>query len=616
MKNSLSLYISTQNGTGSLSANQILLTGLFKAGYFVGSKNIFPSNIAGLATQYFIRWSDADYLCSLQTQADYLLNIHLPLLDEDLLKIKKGGILIIDSDYEDILKNSSNYPLIKENQIPVVKIPYKEILKNIDAKAPIKKLLKNIISISFLSKIINLDDQLMQKVLEEKFHGAILDLNKMTFQLGVKEAERQIKNNNIAVAVSISPIAKNKELKNKGHSLLIDGNTSAAMGIVTAGCQVFSWYPITPSTSIAENLKTFCEQNAKADTFSIVQSEDELSAVSMVIGAGWAGARAATATSGPGLSLMAEALGYAYFAEIPLVVCDVQRMGPSTGLPTKTSQGDLSFATQLSHGDCQSIILFPSNPKDCFEMHYQSFDIANDLQTPILILSDLDIGMNLQSCPDFSYPTTELQMGKLSHLQTKDLKNWQRYDDVDQDFIPIRSIPGSLQPYFTRGTGHNVKGDYSEKPQDFSKLLKRLHSKYQSCLKITPPPLITKTKNINKKTIQLIAYGSTHQIIKESQEQLELQNYSVEYLKIQSYPLHTGIIKSFLQDIKIPCFVIEQNASGQMKNLLLQALPEYARKLISITHYNGLPIDSDNVTKKITKTLNEKNYYEANYENI
>lgn len=596
MKTSTSLYISTQNGTGSLSANQILLTGLFKAGYFVGSKNIFPSNIAGLATQYFLRWSNADYLCSFQTQSNYLLNNHLPLLNEDLLQIKNKGTLIIDSDYEEILKNSPNYHLVKQNQIKVIQIPYKDILKTIDAKAPIKKLLKNIISVSFLSEVFNLNNELMNTVLEEKFDGAILQLNKATFKLGVKEAKKQIQNHNIV------QIAKTKEAKNKEHSLLMDGNTGAAMGMLTAGCQVFSWYPITPSTSIAENIKKFSTQ-LKTNTFSITQSEDELSAISMTVGAGWAGARAATATSGPGLSLMAEALGYAYFAEIPLVVCDVQRMGPSTGLPTKTSQGDLSFATQLSHGDCQSIILFPSNPEECFKMHYQAFDLANYLQTPILILSDLDVGMNLQSCPEFSYPTTELQTGKLSHIQEKDLKNWQPYADPDQDFIPIRSIPGSLQPYLTRGSGHNQKGDYSEKPQDFSKLLTRLHSKYKSSLKITPPPVVVKTKSINEKCIQLMAYGSTHQIIKEAQEQLELQGYSMEYLKIQSYPLHVDIIKSFLKDSSKPCFIIEQNASGQMKNLITQVLPEHAHQFTSITHYNGLPIDAVSVTKKITEHL-------------
>ncbi|MBE8222082.1 MAG: 2-oxoacid:acceptor oxidoreductase subunit alpha, partial [Bdellovibrionales bacterium] len=465
---------------------------------------------------------------------------------------------------------------------------------NIDTKAPIKKLLKNIISISFLSEIFNLDNEVMRAVLKEKFDGDILQLNQSAFKLGIKEAKKQIQNNNII------QISKTKNA-NKKHPLLIDGNTGAAIGMLTAGCQVFSWYPITPSTSIAENLKKI--KPYSKNTMSITQSEDELSAVSMVVGAGWAGARAATATSGPGLSLMSEALGYAYFAEVPLVVCDVQRMGPSTGLPTKTSQGDLSFATQLSHGDCQSIILFPSNPEECFKMNYQSFDIANYLQTPILILSDLDIGMNIQSCPEFSYPESKLETGKLSHIQKKELKNWQRYDDPDKDFIPIRSIPGSLHPYLTRGTGHNKKGDYSEDPKDFSKLLKRLHLKYKSCLKITPPPVVTKTKNSDKKCIQLIAYGSTDQIITEVTEKLKLQGYFAEYLKIQSYPLHTDIIKDFLKDNNKNCFIIEQNASGQMKNLITQVLPEYANQFTGITHYNGLPIDADSVTKKIMENL-------------
>ncbi|MBE8162881.1 MAG: hypothetical protein HAW63_02720 [Bdellovibrionaceae bacterium] len=590
-----SLFISTQNGTGSLSANQILLTGLFKAGHFVGSKNIFPSNIAGLATQYFLRWSNVEHLCGFQTQSNYLLNIHLPTLNEDLLKIKNEGVLIIDSDYTDILKNSPNYFLIKKHKISVVKIPYKDILKNIEAKAPIKKLLKNIISTSFLSEVFNIDNALMQSVLKEKFTDDILQVNKKAFVLGLKEAKKQIQAGNIV------QLPKEKTLQNKKHSLLIDGNIGAAMGILTAGCQVFSWYPITPSTSVAENIKTLNAQ-LKTNSCLTMQSEDELSAISMTIGAGWAGARAATATSGPGLSLMAEALGYAYFAEIPLVVGDVQRMGPSTGLPTKTSQGDLCFAAQISHGDCQSIILLPSNPEECFTMNYQAFDIAHNLQTPVLILSDLDIGMNLQSCGDISYPSTELQNGKLSHTQPR-VKNWEPYADPDKDYVPIRSLPGSLQAYLTRGTGHNQKGDYSEDPENFSKLLKRLRLKYQSCLKITPPPVITKTNIPSERGVQIIAYGSTDQIIKEVQEQLQLQNCSVEYLKIQSYPLHTDIMQSFLKNSSKPCFIIEQNISGQMKQLITQALPEYASQFTSITHYNGLPIDACSVTKQIIESL-------------
>lgn len=598
MHKSTSLYISTQNGTGSLSANQILLTVIFKTGYFTSSKNLFPSNIAGLPTQFFIRWSDKEHLCSFETKSDYLLNIHLPLLNEDLLKIKDNGTFFIDSDYLEVLKNSPNYQVIKEKNIALIQIPYKQILSKIEAKAPIKKLLKNIIAISFLSEIFNLSTQIMHMVLEEKFEGKVLELNKLAFKLGQIEVKKQIQED------KIKQYAHPKVLKkNNAHSLLIDGNTSAALGLVTAGCQFFSWYPITPSTSIAENLKKLQSQIAlDKKTHSITQSEDELSAISMAIGAGWTGARAATATSGPGLSLMAEALGYAYFAEIPLVVCDVQRMGPSTGLPTKTSQGDLSFATQISHGDCQSIILLPSNPKECFEMHYQSFDIANTLQTPILILSDLDIGMNIQSCPELSYPCNNLEAGKLSHIQNADLKNWKRYADPDQNFIPIRSLPGSLEPYFTRGTGHNQKGDYSEKPEDYKQLLERLHNKHKKSLTLTPSPVITNTTQSTKTCIQIIAYGSTHQIIQEIQENLESEYY-IEYLKIRSYPLHTNIIQSFLKKNDTPCFIIEQNASGQMKNLLTQHLPEYAKNFTSITHYNGLPIDAHNITKDIKHNL-------------
>lgn len=599
MQKSTSLYISTQNGTGSLSANQILLTALFKSGYFTSSKNLFPSNIAGLATQYFIRWSNVEHLCSFQIKSDYLLNIHLPLLNEDLLKIKDNGTLIIDAAYSEILPSFPNYFLIAKKNIQILSIPYKELLLNIKTKAPIKKLLKNIISISFLSEMFNIDISVINAVLEERFQGKILDLNKISFDMGRREAQKYIQEK------KIKPIIHPENLKNNNnHSLLTDGNTSAALGVVTAGCQFFSWYPITPSTSMAENIKKLQNQLAlNKKTHLVTQSEDELSAISMAIGASWTGARAATATSGPGLSLMAEALGYAYFAEIPLVVCDVQRMGPSTGLPTKTSQGDLSFALQLSHGDCQSIILLPSNPTECFEMHYQAFDIANHLQTPILILSDLDLGMNTQSCPEFSYPSSELNFGKLSHIQEKKLNNWQRYADPDKDFIPIRSLPGSLDPYFTRGTGHDQKGNYSENPENYQKLLTRLHSKTNTAINLTPPPIIITPKPNNKPCIQIIAYGSTDQIIQEVCENLN-SKYFVEYLKIRSCPLHKDIIKSFLKADTTPCFIIEQNASGQMKNLITQTLPEHYKNFISITHYNGLPIDSHNITQKIISKLN------------
>jgi 2-oxoglutarate ferredoxin oxidoreductase subunit alpha len=386
--------------------------------------------------------------------------------------------------------------------------------------------------------------------------------------------------------------------------IIIDGNAAAAMGAIFAGVTVVSWYPITPSSSVVEQLIGYLkryrvEKDGKAN-FAVVQAEDELAAIGMVLGAGWAGARAMTASSGPGISLMAEFAGLGYFAEIPGVIFDIQRTGPSTGLPTRTSQGDITFVAGLSHGDTKQILLLPGTVKECFDFAIQAFDLAEGLQTPIFVLSDLDLGMNNWMSEPFDYPEKPISRGKvLDAKQLEELGGFARYKDVDGDGIPYRTLPGTAHPsaaYFTRGSGKNQKAQYTERPEDYEYNMLRLVRKFETAKKMLPVPLVEGT---GSEKIGIIAFGSSHWAVIESRDQLQRESHiATDYLRVRAYPFTQEVDEFLARHERV--YVVEQNRDGQLLNLLKVDLdPTQVEKLRSVTHFNGLPLDARTVTEAI-----------------
>jgi 2-oxoglutarate ferredoxin oxidoreductase subunit alpha len=393
--------------------------------------------------------------------------------------------------------------------------------------------------------------------------------------------------------------------ENQGK-IIIDGNAAAALGCMFAGVTVVTWYPITPSTSLVEQLIDYLkEYRVGADgkaTFSVVQAEDELAAIGMVLGAGWAGARSMTSTSGPGISLMSEFVGLGYYAEIPGVIFDIQRVGPSTGLPTRTMQGDILKCAVLSHGDTRHILLLPSSVEECFTMAGEAFDLAERFQTPVFVLSDLDLGMNNWMAHPFSYPDKPLDRGKvLGEDDLKRLGGFARYKDVDGDGIPYRTLPGTDHPgagYFTRGSGHNEKAQYSERAPDYVRNMDRLAKKFETARKFVPGPVV---EIDGTSRIGIIAYGTSHWAVTESRDQLQKEyGIEVDYLRLRAYPFNRDVHDFIARHDTI--YVVEQNRDGQMRDLLkLDALPEQIAKLRSVLHYNGLPIDARSVTDEIVE---------------
>jgi 2-oxoglutarate ferredoxin oxidoreductase subunit alpha len=428
----------------------------------------------------------------------------------------------------------------------------------------------------------------------------VYDINFSAIEVGANYAREHLKNIKFPFST--------KELKNESSQLLIDGNSAAALGAVAGGCTFLSWYPITPSSSLAESFQDFAavtrDENQKENRTAVVQAEDELSAINMVIGAGWAGSRAMTATSGPGLSLMSEAAGLSYFAEVPAVIWDVQRAGPSTGLPTRTMQGDLQSAAHLSHGDTEHIVLLPANPQECFEFAQMAFDLSEELQTLVIVLSDLDLGMNLSMSPDFQLNSAPYKRGKvLSADALNSVEEFARYKDVDGDGIPYRTLPGTKHAkaaYFTRGTGHTEKATYSEDGENYHKMLARLKRKFQTAQKYLPAPITQQTKN----KIGIIAFGSSDFILPEVQSLLSQNKMPTDYLRVRSLPLNDSIA-DFLKTHET-IFVVEQNRDGQLKKLMAEKFIAHAIKLQSVLSYDGMPLAAEFVAAEINKKLEVK----------
>jgi len=594
MKKDINLLIGTVNGSGSQSANSILLKSLFNMGVPVGGKNIFPSNIAGLATWFSIR-ANRDGFVSFAESYDIVVCFNPETFEQDIKKVKSSGLVLYPKgrqyDSEKIPQDVISYA-----------IDFKTLVADLSKSIQVKKLLMNMVYVGVLAEVLGVSEKSLIQALKSQLKGKenLFSINESALEKG----RQWVKDLGITLP-QFSVDAKG--LSAMEDKVLLDGNRAGALGLVSAGATFASWYPITPSSSLAENFQDFCfqfRQNENGEhQYAILQSEDELSAIAMVAGAGWAGARAFTATSGPGVSLMAECIGLMYFAEIPGVIWNVQRMGPSTGLPTRTSQGDLMACAYASHGDSRHPVLIPGTPAECFEMAHDAFDLAEGFQSLVFVLSDLDLGMNSWMSDRPKAHTKKLDRGKV--LNAKDLekvKDYARYGDRDGDGIPHRTLPGTPHDgaaYFTRGTGHTPEAKYSEDAENYRQLLNRLDRKWETLKTKVPKPVIVKR---NPK-VGILYFGSTVAIMGELTHLLSSDGHSFSECRIRAFPFSNEVDDFINEHEKI--IVIEQNQMAQMKSLLTMEYPAQAHKLTGITEYGGMPLGAQAVYKKIGKLSEE-----------
>jgi 2-oxoglutarate/2-oxoacid ferredoxin oxidoreductase subunit alpha len=582
--NDLSIQIATVNGSGSQSANSVLLKSIFRMGIPVSGKNLFPSNIAGLPTWYTIRASKQGYVAR-KKEIDILIAMNPETSREDMLSLPSGAAAI----YEE----SANLKQFRDD-VACYPVPFDKLTAAVCPEAKLRKLVKNMIYVGVAAQILKMDMTAVEAALRKQFAKKVkaADLNWAAVQAGYNYASTTL--------TKSDPYAL-EPMNETAGKIIIDGNAAAALGCIFAGCTVVMWYPITPSSSVVESFIEYAKRyRVEADgkaTFAIVQAEDELAAIGAVLGAGWAGARAMTATSGPGISLMAEFAGLGYYAELPGVIFDVQRTGPSTGMPTRNQQGDLLSVAFLSHGDTKHVMLIPGSVKECYEMAIAAFDLAEGLQTPVFVMSDLDLGMNNWMSEPFGYPEKPLNRGKV--LTAEDLTRlggFARYKDVDGDGVGYRTLPGTDHPlaaYFTRGTGHNEKAQYTERPDDYFNNMERLSKKFEHARTLVPRPEVVQT---GKAKIGLIAFGTSDFATRESRDQLNKEyGLDTDYLRLRAYPFSREVHEFVASHKRI--YVIEQNRDAQMLSLLkLDLKAEEIVKLRSIRHFNGLPIDARSVT--------------------
>ena len=584
--NDFSINVATVNGSGSQSANSVLLKSIFGMGVPVSGKNLFPSNIAGLPTWYTIRASKDGYVAR-KRDAEVLVAINPETAKQDALALPVGGVAI----YEESL-NLKQY----RDDVAFYPVPFDKITAAICPEAKLRKLVKNMVYVGAVAQILSIDLSVVESGLRKQFakKPKVFELNFGAVKAGYDYvAEKFTKQD---------PYFIERMDQTKGK-IIIDGNAACGMGAVFAGVTVVAWYPITPSTSVVEATTDLLKKlrvtpEGKA-TYAVVQAEDELAAIGMVLGAGWAGARSMTATSGPGISLMAEFSGLGYYAEIPGVIFDVQRTGPSTGMPTRTSQADLLSVAFLSHGDTKHVVLLPGSVRECFEFGYAAFDLAERLQTPVFVLSDLDLGMNNWMSEPFEYPTTPQDRGKvLTKEDLERLGSFARYRDVDGDAIGWRTLPGTEHPkaaYFTRGSGHNDAAGYTEKPDEYVEVMERLLRKFESARKLVPAPV--EVKNGSSK-IGFLAYGSSDFALRESLDLIKEQyGQDADYMRIRAYPFAHAIHDFVAAHERV--YVVEQDRDAQLASLLKLDLPaDQVVKLRSILHYNGLPLDAQTITEE------------------
>jgi 2-oxoglutarate/2-oxoacid ferredoxin oxidoreductase subunit alpha len=576
--NDFSITVGTKNGSGSSTANNTILRAIFKMGIPVSGKNLFPSNIQGLPTWYTIRASKDGYL-GRSEQQDIVVAINPDSFARDLASVETGGAFF----YADDIKQP-----ITRADVTVYPMPVKELVKK-DPNVPsdFRDLVGNMVYVGVLAQMIGIDIEKIGAALNFHFKGKQkpIDMNFNAVKAGFEWAKANLEKKD---PFFLEPMNKTDGM------IMADGNTAAAIGSIFGGAQFVAWYPITPATSLAEAMNDYFPMLRKREdgkhTYAVVQAEDELAAIGMAVGAGWSGLRAMTSTSGPGLSLMTEFAGLAYYAEVPIVIWDIQRIGPSTGLPTRTSQADLSFTIGMGHGDSDSIVLLPGDINECFDFGWQAFDVAERFQTPVFVLSDLDMGMNQWMSKPFAYPATPMDRGKV--LWEKDLEelkgNWARYLDKDGDGVPYRTLPGNKHPlssYFTRGTGHDEYAKYTEDASTFYRNMQRLKKKFETAKQYVPKPVMHLTRGAN---VAIMAYGSTESAINEARVQLEREHgIKTDFMRVRAVPFSPEV-DEFVRNYD-QIFVVEMNRDGQLHQLLSLAFPEYALKLKSVAFGDGMP---------------------------
>jgi 2-oxoglutarate/2-oxoacid ferredoxin oxidoreductase subunit alpha len=575
--NDFSITVGTANGSGSQTSNTTILRALFKMGIPVSGKNLFPSNIQGLPTWYTIRVSK-DGFTARREEHEVVIAMNPTSFAKDLADVAPGGVFF----YADDIKQP-----ITRTDITTYPMPVKQLVRS-DPNIPanLRDMVANMIYVGVLANIIGIDMTAIHHALNAHFKGKqkAVDLNFNATKSGYDWAASNLEKKDPYL---VEPMDKTTGL------IMADGNTAAALGAIYGGVQFVGWYPITPATSLAESLNEYLPQLRKTpdgkNTYAVVQAEDELAAIGMCLGAGWSGLRSMTSTSGPGLSLMTEFSGLAYYTEVPVVIWDVTRIGPSTGLPTRTSQGDLSFTAYIGHGDTQQIILLPGSVNECFEFGWKAFDIAERMQAPVFVLSDLDFGMNQWMTEPFKYPEVPMDRGKV--LWEEDIEalkgQWARYLDKDGDGIGYRTLPGNKHPmgsYFLRGTGHDENARYTEDAATWARMMDRLKAKYETAKKYVPAPVISKVRGA---TTGIIAFGSTEPAVVEAQHLLNKEHgIKADFLRLRAIPF-TNEVKEFIKKHD-SIHVVELNRDGQLNQLLKVEYPEFATKFNSVAHSDGL----------------------------
>jgi 2-oxoglutarate/2-oxoacid ferredoxin oxidoreductase subunit alpha len=589
--NDFSLQVATVNGSGSQTANSVLMRAIFQMGVPVSGKNLFPSNIAGLPTWFTIRASRQGYV-GRKKDIDFLVAMNPETAREDTMKLDSGAAVVYDEPLKlnDLRSDLHFYP-----------VPFDKLVAPVCPDAKLRKLVRNMIYDGVVAFLLGIDLEEIHKALFKQFgsrKAKAAELNWNAVNAGYEYASKNLPKTD---RLWVEP------MNETAGKIIVEGNAACALGCLFAGVTVVAWYPITPSSSLVESLIGYLrryridKETGKA-TFAVVQAEDELASIGMALGAGWAGARSMTATAGPGVSLMAEFTGLGYYAEIPAVIFDVQRVGPSTGLPTRTMQGDLLSTAILSHGDTKHPMLFPSSPKECFTMAIEAFDLAERFQTPVFVMTDLDLGMNNWMSDAFPYPDAPIQRGKV--LTAEDLKRlggFARYKDVDGDAVGYRTLPGTDHPaasYFTRGSGHNEKAQYTEREDDYVNNMDRLSRKFESIRSAAPEP---HTDLHDGARIGIVCVGTSRYASEESRDQL-LKEHGIEtsFLRLKAFPFSKELPGFVQRHDRV--YVIDQNRDGQLLQLMrLELEAGDIAKLRSVRYYGGLPLDARTVTDEIVR---------------
>ena len=593
--NDFTLKLANVNGTGSASANGLLMKSIFRMGVPVAGKNYFPSNIQGLPTWYEIRISRDGHRAR-SGSVDLMVAMNAQTYAQDLADVRQGGYLLYDSTWP------RSHVLSRED-VTVLGAPFAQMCNESFDGARTRILMKNMVYVGTLAALLDIDMEVLEKLAHDNFdkRPGLVEANMKAIRMGWDYAKAHFE---CPLPFRVAP------MQGTDGFVMMDGNTLAGLGCVYAGATVGCWYPITPSTSLMDAFRSFCaryraDPETREKRYCVLQAEDELAAMGMVLGACWAGARSFTPTSGPGVSLMSEFIGYGYFTEIPAVIFNVQRVGPSTGLPTRTQQGDILACAYASHGDTRHPVLFPADPAECFEMAVQSFDLAERLQTPVFVVLDLDIGMNDWMCRaprwDDSYVPDRGKV--LTAAELERIEKFRRYADVDGDGIPWRSLPG-VHPkgaYFTRGSGHTESAGYTEDAAEYEKLMQRLIRKWRTAATLVPGPLVRRAGRPTD--VGLISVGSCDDAVMEALGLLEAGGVHVDYMRIRAFPFPAEV-QAFLDEHE-RVLVVEQNRDGQLRTLIINECDVDGRRIESILHYSGLPMAAGPLAEAVSRKLDK-----------